>query len=124
MLNIILWNEIQTPKDEFASCCIPTKVLFLENDKLLDVETNDMKVSSWKLLGIINLFPASILSLYNVERRILQSYNRLSIINCIPIFKRQTDIIIKLSRNYAASVLTVDVGKMIYHLVKQIYHYA
>ena len=24
------WNEIQAPKDKFGSCCIPTKVLFLE----------------------------------------------------------------------------------------------
>ena len=27
-------------------------------------------------------------------------------------------------RNYVASMVTRDVGKMIYHLVKQIYHYA
>ena len=59
------------------------------NDKLLHVETNDMKVSSKKMLGIINLFPSSFLSEHNIERHILLSYNRLSIINCIHIFKRQ-----------------------------------
>ena len=96
-MNIILWNEIQTPKDEFASCCIPTKVLFLENDKLLDVETNDMKVSSGKMLDIINLFPAHFLFEHNVKKQenILLSYYSLSVINCIQPFKRQ---IIKLSK--------------------------
>ena len=121
LLNTISWNEIHAFKDKFASCCIFPQKFYFQNDKLLHVETNDMKVSSAKTFGIINLFLASFLSEHNVERHILLSYNRLSIINCIYIFKRQ---IIKLSRNYAASVLTVDVGKMIYHLVKQIYHYA
>ena len=97
LLNTILWNEIQAPKDKFGSCCIPTKVLFLENDKLLDVETNDMKVSSGKMLDIINLFPAHFLSEHNVKKQenILLSYYSLSVINCIQPFKRQ---IIKLSK--------------------------
>ena len=47
-----------------------------------------MKVSSAKTFGIINLFLASFLSEHNIERHILLSYNRLSIINCIYIFKR------------------------------------
>ena len=65
------------------------------NDKLLHVETNDMKVSSVKMLDIMNLFPAHFLSENNVERHILLSYYSLTVINCIHAFERQ---IIKYSK--------------------------